>query len=262
MSAPPGFNANDSLLPDPGANSAPIHVMRGGGRGGGSVKRMFGMFPGGPLGYLSPEIQDGFEKEVEEFKLPYHTPSTHHIKQVIPVLKPQQRIYLKNILQVYSTVATTAEKANWQKTVANTENVIREGQYLIETGTGKVPNENQPLVLASMVEEDPVNFSAGVVAGKPSAMRANYTRKLPHFFNAVVGKKKMRISGKTPYYATKRYGAEMNSAKQAAPITAAAAMNWGATAAPAKKPGFFSRIKSWFSRKKGGRRHPGTKRRN
>jgi hypothetical protein len=31
MSAPPGFNPNDSLLPDPGANSAPIHIMKGGG---------------------------------------------------------------------------------------------------------------------------------------------------------------------------------------------------------------------------------------
>jgi hypothetical protein len=28
---PPGFNATDSLLPDPGPSAAPIHVMRGGG---------------------------------------------------------------------------------------------------------------------------------------------------------------------------------------------------------------------------------------
>jgi hypothetical protein len=28
---PPNFNANDSMLPDPGQNAAPIHVMRGGG---------------------------------------------------------------------------------------------------------------------------------------------------------------------------------------------------------------------------------------
>lgn len=33
MSAPPGFNPNASMLPDPGASSAPIHVMKGGGIG-------------------------------------------------------------------------------------------------------------------------------------------------------------------------------------------------------------------------------------
>lgn len=31
MSAPPGFNPNASLLPDPGASAAPIQVMKGGG---------------------------------------------------------------------------------------------------------------------------------------------------------------------------------------------------------------------------------------
>ena len=31
MSAPPGFNPNASLLPDPGPSAAPIQVMRGGG---------------------------------------------------------------------------------------------------------------------------------------------------------------------------------------------------------------------------------------
>jgi hypothetical protein len=35
MAAPPGFNATASLLPDPGASSAPIEVMRGGGQVGG-----------------------------------------------------------------------------------------------------------------------------------------------------------------------------------------------------------------------------------
>jgi peptidoglycan hydrolase CwlO-like protein len=34
MSAPGGFDPNASMLPDPGAASAPIHVMRGGAKGG------------------------------------------------------------------------------------------------------------------------------------------------------------------------------------------------------------------------------------
>jgi hypothetical protein len=270
MATPPGFNANDSLLPDPGANSVPIHVMRGGGRGGGSIKQAFGMFPGGPLGNLPLEVQDGFVREVEAYKQPGAMISTYYIKQVIPLLNTQRKSYLRNIIKVYKDLAEKMENKQaeneWKKTVANTENVIRRGQYIIEAGTGKVPNINQPLAIASTIEENPANFSAGIGAGKPSAMRTNYSRNFPYSTNAVVGTRKLRISGKTPYYATKRYGAEMNASKQVAPITAAA-MNWGATAAPVKKPGFFSRIKSWFSRKKGGRRRKqsrnrGTKRRN
>lgn len=275
MSAPPGFNANDSLLPDPGANTAPIHVMRGGGRGGGRMKQAFGMFPGGPLAHIPPNVQDGFEREVEAFKEPGGKKSMVFINQVFRELNSAQKSYLRNLIQVYNAIAQRKQEqieleefrrneANWQKTAANTERVLREGQYLIEARTGKLPNKNQPLDLATMIEENPANFSVGVVAGKPSAMRTNYTRNFPYSTNAVVGTRKLRISGKTPYYATKRYGAEMNALKSAAPITAAAALtNWGAASpvaqpvapvVPEKKPGFFSRLKSWFSRKKGGRR--------
>lgn len=56
MSAPPGFNPNASLLPDPGASSAPIHVMRGGGQKGGAwteaqlkILTEYGLAPGQPL---------------------------------------------------------------------------------------------------------------------------------------------------------------------------------------------------------------------
>lgn len=40
MAAPPGFDPNASVLPDPGASSAPIHVMRGGGMKGGAKEEI------------------------------------------------------------------------------------------------------------------------------------------------------------------------------------------------------------------------------
>lgn len=53
MSAPPGFNASASMLPDPGASSAPIQVMRGGGQRGGfgaqeiETLKKYGLFADG-----------------------------------------------------------------------------------------------------------------------------------------------------------------------------------------------------------------------
>lgn len=240
MSAPPGFSANDSLLPDPGANSAPIHVMRGGGlKGGANIKRAFGMFPGGPLERVPPHIQDAFVREVEAFKEPGAEKSMEYIKQVFRVLKPQQKVYLTNLIKVYKEVAKKKQEQLDQlafaQTNENTEKMIREGQYLVEATTGKVPNVNQPLGQVSTIEENPADFSVGLVPGKPSSVRYNATRNFPYSTNAVVGTRKLRISGKTPYYTTKRYGVEMS-------------------AVPLKKPGFFSRFKSLFSRKKGGRR--------
>jgi len=263
MAAPPGFNANDTLLPDPGASSAPIHVMRGGGT---YILSVFEMGEGGRLYGLPQGIKDGFYKEMMTLKQPFVRPSLRYIKQVHSALgqaglHQKQRDLVKqvaffkkmgkqkqNMLHAQDIAEAFQEKQNqniiMQKLKENTNRVIREGQYIIESGTGKVPAENQPLDIASMIEENPANFSAGVVVGKPSAVRYNASRNFPYSTNAIVGTRKLRISGKTPYYTTKRYGAEMNFSKAMAP----------AVAEPAKKSGFFGRMKGWFSRKKGGRR--------
>ena len=270
MSAPPGFNANDSLLPDPGASSAPIHVMRG---GNGYLLSVFEMGPSGRLAGVPQHIKTGFMNEMTELKNPLGSKKMVYISQVYRALgdagltqkqkelgkqiayfkkMAKQRAnlrYKQNIMNFYKE--KQEQNAIMSKLKENTNRIIREGQYILESGTGKIPNENQPLNVASMIEENPSNFSAGVMTGKPSAVRYNASRNFPYSTNAVVGTRKLRISGKTPYYTTKRYGAEMNySAAQ--PVV---------SAIPEKKPGFFSRIKSWFSRKKGGRCRK-TKRRN
>jgi hypothetical protein len=72
MSAPPGFNPNASLLPDPGASSAPIHVMRGGGQKGGAwteaqlkVLTEYGLAPGQPLAEkVNDEVKTAFLEQL------------------------------------------------------------------------------------------------------------------------------------------------------------------------------------------------------
>ena len=72
MSAPPGFNPNASLLPDPGASSAPIHVMRGGGQKGGAwteaqlkVLTEYGLAPGQPLAdKVNDEVKTAFLEQL------------------------------------------------------------------------------------------------------------------------------------------------------------------------------------------------------
>lgn len=72
MSAPTGFNENASLLPDPGANAVPIHVMRGGGKGGNSsteddeILKKYGMGKDGPIeDRIPPETRAEFIKQIK-----------------------------------------------------------------------------------------------------------------------------------------------------------------------------------------------------
>lgn len=64
MAAPPGFDPTASVLPDPGASSAPIHVMKGGGMKSGdreSILKAYRLAPG-------QELSSKFsEKEKEAF---------------------------------------------------------------------------------------------------------------------------------------------------------------------------------------------------
>lgn len=56
MAAPPGFDPNATVLPDPGSSAAPMHVMRGGSRGGfvyspedEEMLSQYGLGPGGKI---------------------------------------------------------------------------------------------------------------------------------------------------------------------------------------------------------------------
>lgn len=74
----PGFNPNDSLLPDPGANSVPIHIMKGGGlvfQNGGftpseeETLEKYQLGPGGLLeSEISPDIKTAFLKQIKSFE--------------------------------------------------------------------------------------------------------------------------------------------------------------------------------------------------
>ncbi len=74
MSAPPGFNPNASLLPDPGASSAPIHVMRGGGQKGGAwteaqlkILSEYALAPGQPLATkVTDDVKKAFLEQLPQ----------------------------------------------------------------------------------------------------------------------------------------------------------------------------------------------------
>jgi hypothetical protein len=110
MSAPPGFNSNDSLLPDPGANSAPIHVMKGGGlvfQNGGftpaeeAVLDKYQLGPGGILEEEIPsDVKTAFLQQIQSFENGSLNLSTLKknqwaILQVIQTLLEKQRKVLR-----------------------------------------------------------------------------------------------------------------------------------------------------------------------
>jgi hypothetical protein len=85
MAAPPGFNANASLLPDPGAASAPIHIVQGGGASSNSsnssnssveanseyteeqqwILEKYGMGSRGPLTNFPPQTKRAFLEQID-----------------------------------------------------------------------------------------------------------------------------------------------------------------------------------------------------
>jgi hypothetical protein len=75
MAAPPGFNANASLLPDPGAASAPIHIVQGGGAANGGSSEYtieeqhtlakYGLDEDGPLAEFPPQTKRAFLDQIE-----------------------------------------------------------------------------------------------------------------------------------------------------------------------------------------------------
>lgn len=110
MSAPPGFNPNDSLLPDPGANSAPIHIMKGGGlvfQNGGftpmeeETLEKYQMGPGGLLeAEISSDTKTAFLQQIKSFDNGSLNLSTLKkdqwaILQVIQALLEKQRKLLR-----------------------------------------------------------------------------------------------------------------------------------------------------------------------
>lgn len=129
MSAPPGFNPNDSLLPDPGTNSAPIHIMKGGGlvfQSGGftpmeeATLEKYQMGPGGILESEIPaDVKTAFLQQLKSFDTGSLNLSTLKkdqwaILQVIQALLEKQRSLLsKNMTQpVYKSSTSTASSAN------------------------------------------------------------------------------------------------------------------------------------------------------
>jgi hypothetical protein len=73
MSAPSGFNEHASLLPDPGTNARPIHVMNGGGSSSDSnsnendeILKKYGMGKDGPIeDRIPPETRVEFIKQIK-----------------------------------------------------------------------------------------------------------------------------------------------------------------------------------------------------
>lgn len=104
MAAPPGFNPNASVLPDPGASSAPMHVMRGGGMKGGSreeLLRAYHLGPGQELAGFSEEDKNAFVQALESGKCNWQVSSITNAK-CAPVVKVLKALLNKQIKEVNS----------------------------------------------------------------------------------------------------------------------------------------------------------------
>ena len=103
MAAPPGFNPNASVLPDPGAASAPIHVMRGGGMKGGNRNSLLNSYKLGPGQELadkfSEEEKNAFVTAIESGGCNWSTKSILNAK-CAPVVKVLKALLKENIKRV------------------------------------------------------------------------------------------------------------------------------------------------------------------
>jgi hypothetical protein len=125
MSVPPSFNPNDSLLPDPGANSAPIHIMKGGGlvfQNGGftpmeeATLEKYQLGPGGLLETeISAEDKTAFLQQLKAFDNGSLNLSTLKkdqwaILKVIQALLEKQRKMLRHNSEFSSPEASAPEE--------------------------------------------------------------------------------------------------------------------------------------------------------
>lgn len=105
MAAPPGFNPNASVLPDPGAASAPIHVMRGGGLKGGnrdSILSAYKLGPGQELAdTLTEEEKGAFVTALSSGGCEWSTKSILNAK-CAPVVKVLKALLRENIRKINS----------------------------------------------------------------------------------------------------------------------------------------------------------------
>lgn len=91
--------------------------------------------------------------------------------------------------------------------------------------------ERQKPKTTTTVVENPPKFPTTLVSGKPSTIKHTTARKYPYTMNAVVGTRKLRISGTSPYATMLRYTTEMNAKSTHKPS------------------GVFNKVKSLFTRK-------------
>jgi hypothetical protein len=122
---PPGFDPNASVLPDPGASSAPIHVMRGGGMKGGNpelYKRWLSMYQLGDgqalANEFSNEEKQNFLEAMNSGKCDWTVKSTLDAKcaPLVNVLKAllKQNIKRVNTAAIPETITTEEKpKGSW-----------------------------------------------------------------------------------------------------------------------------------------------------
>lgn len=166
MSAPPGFNPNDSLLPDPGANSAPIHIMKGGGlvfQNGGftpmeeATLEKYQLGPGGLLETeISEEDKTAFLQQLKAFDNGSLNLSTLKkdqwaILKVIQALLEKQRKLLRHNSEFSAPEASAPEEE-----VALPEE---------ETPNTPLPDENAPPANNENLPEPGNAASGSVVSG-------------------------------------------------------------------------------------------------
>lgn len=119
MAAPPGFDPTASVLPDPGASSAPIHVMRGGGMKGGdrtSILTAYKLGPGQELDKkFSEEEKDKFIAALSSGGCSWTTKSVLDAKcaPVVNVLKTllKQKIKSVNAATIPEDIKVSSESS-------------------------------------------------------------------------------------------------------------------------------------------------------
>ena len=252
MAAPPGFDPNASVLPDPGASSAPIHVMRGGGMKGGNpeiYKRWLQMYQLGPgqalANEFSEEDKQTFLAAMNSGGCNWTTKSVLDAKcaPVVNVLKAllKQNIKRVNAAAIPETITTEAKsKGSWFSKLTEGLKIAPSAAAAAKETPAVVKIDSEALSATRVEGEDMDNAASNSIEYNPRNYKGSNSTTLgvlgynfdkrKMYANVKLGTRRARIRGNSDEELIAAYNAEKGKLNTEAANALAAA-----TAASAEK---------------------------
>jgi hypothetical protein len=208
----PGFNPNDSLLPDPGANSAPIHIMKGGGlvfQNGGFTpmeEETLEKYQLGTGGLLEAEIsaddKTAFLQQLKAFENGSLNLSTLKkdqwaILKVIQALLEKQRNLLRKNSELNVPDASAPEEINIPEEENETPNTPRQEENIPPADNANLSNSEETALQTSASTTQTGGANVEALFEIPVALGSNTEPEADTVLDTTVGDLNTKTIGKT-----------------------------------------------------------------